>query len=264
MTVMEELRSMFNSSDVDAPLEALCQHDSFETASFGSASDDQDLEMQLTQRDMQMDDLLAPEEGVALAFVDLASAATLWEFDPVGMKDATLLYNATIRTLARQRGGYEALSSYTQDNIGEGTCLFIFRNSVDAMEWCMDVQLALLDLEWPDTLLSHPAAEEKSTEDRTRLFRGPRARMGVHFGHPKAVSDLLSQRASFMGPPVRIAAQITRLAQGGQILMSNALATSVLESSLAGEDDRIISKGRFRLPSHGKSSCTFSSMNSSA
>lgn len=45
--------------------------------------------------------------------------------------------------------------------------------------------------------------------------------MGVHVGQPRQVRDSLTRKIEFMGPPVNLAAHITALAHGGQVLLAN-------------------------------------------
>jgi hypothetical protein len=47
-------------------------------------------------------------DNVTLACSDISNADVLWEFDPLAMRDATVLHNHTLRTLLLQHRGYEA------------------------------------------------------------------------------------------------------------------------------------------------------------
>ncbi len=108
--------------------------------------------------------LVSPPEGpdVTIVFADITRAASLWEFDPEGMRDATLLYNATLRRLLHKHSGYEALSRcHDNNNTGEGSFCMAFAETIDALEWCMAVQRKMLRLEWPARLLAHPGAAEE-------------------------------------------------------------------------------------------------------
>jgi hypothetical protein len=44
---------------------------------------------------------------------------------------------------------------------GEGSFCMTFHSTVDALEWCMAAQQALVDVDWPEALLAHPAAAEE-------------------------------------------------------------------------------------------------------
>ncbi len=158
-----------------------------------------------------------PEGEVTLVFSDIARAASLWEFNPLAMKDATLLHNNLLRKLLKKHQGYEALFIRGR-NSGEGSFCMAFQQTIKALEWCSEAQQELVKVEWPKTLLEHPgAAEEWGDTDNRIIFKGLRVRMGVHVGRPKLVRDAISRKIEYMGPCVNVAARITSLTHGGQV-----------------------------------------------
>ncbi len=161
----------------------------------------------------------APEGEVTIVFSDITRAASLWEFNPLAMKDATLLHNSLLRTLLKKHHGYEVL--FIRDrNSGEGSFCMAFQETIHAVEWCEEVQQELVKAEWPEALLEHPGASEEwgDTDDRV-IFKGLRVRMGVHVGKPRVVNDPTSRKIEYMGPCVNIAARITALTHSGQVYM---------------------------------------------
>jgi class 3 adenylate cyclase len=93
-----------------------------------------------------------------------------------------------------------------------------FQHTSDAVHWCMEAQKALVDLEWPATLLEHPgAAEEWNDGDDTVLYKGLRVRMGVHAGEARTRRDAMTRRVEYSGPVVNAAARITAMTHGGQV-----------------------------------------------
>jgi hypothetical protein len=109
----------------------------------------------------------APEGELAIVFTDITRAASLWEFNPAAMRDATLLHNETLRAGLKRHKGYEVV--FLRDrNSGEGSFCMAFQQASDALAWCCDVQRALLQVEWPEALLDHPGAAEEwgDTDDR--------------------------------------------------------------------------------------------------
>jgi hypothetical protein len=109
----------------------------------------------------------APEGEVAIVFSDITRAASLWEFNPSAMRDATLMHNQVLRGALRRYRGYEV--AFLRDrNSGEGSFCMAFQQVTDALAWCSDVQRALLEVEWPEALLEHPGAAEEwgDTDDR--------------------------------------------------------------------------------------------------
>lgn len=109
----------------------------------------------------------APEGEVTIVFTDITRAASLWEFNAAAMRDAILLHNETLRSALKRHRGYEVV--FIRDrNSGEGSFCMAFQAAGDALSWCIDVQQALLNAEWPDALLEHPGAAEEwgDTDDR--------------------------------------------------------------------------------------------------
>ncbi len=50
-----------------------------------------------------------PEGEIAIVFSDITRAASLWEFDPAAMRDATLAHNQVLRSLLKKHRGYEVV-----------------------------------------------------------------------------------------------------------------------------------------------------------
>jgi class 3 adenylate cyclase len=106
----------------------------------------------------------APRGEVTIVFSDITCSATLWEFDPIAMRDATILHNEIARDLLRKHAGYEVISFTKDRNSGEGSFCLAFQNISNALEWCMEVQVTLLSAPWPESLLKHPGAAEEGDE----------------------------------------------------------------------------------------------------
>lgn len=185
---------------------------------------------------------------MAIVFSDITRAASLWEFNPSAMRDATVIHNNTLRTLLKKHRGYEVVFIRDRNN-GEGSFCLAFQSPLDALEWCMDVQQALIKVEWPEALLDHPGASEEwgDIDDRV-LYKGLRVRMGIHVGQPRIVRDPMTRRIEFVGPVVNAAARITSMTHGGQILMSESAYAKIKDTDLAKESRRIQCLGKFELP----------------
>ncbi len=106
-------------------------------------------------------------------------------------------------------------------NQGEGTFCFAFEDPRSAIEWAIQVQIALLKVDWPQVrtscvchyfddccnrfclekalLKSAYGAEELADNFETVLFRGLRVRMGIHSGRPRVEKDSFSRRAHYSG-----------------------------------------------------------------
>jgi class 3 adenylate cyclase len=193
-----------------------------------------------------------PEGELTIVFTDISRAASLWEFDPMAMRDATVLHNAALRGLLKHHRGYEVV--FIRDrNSGEGSFCMAFQHAADALAWCLDVQQALMQVEWPDRLLAHPGAAEEWAENGAEgggvmLYRGLRVRMGVHSGTTRMIRDPMSRRVEYIGPTVHTAARITALAHGGQILVSHATHHQVITSHEDSIHHNIACLGTFEMP----------------
>jgi class 3 adenylate cyclase len=193
-----------------------------------------------------------PEGELTIVFTDISRAASLWEFDPMAMRDATVLHNAALRGLLKRHRGYEVV--FIRDrNSGEGSFCMAFQHAADALAWCLDVQQALMQVDWPDRLLAHPGAAEEWAENGAEgggvmLYRGLRVRMGVHSGTTRMIRDPMSRRIEYIGPTVHTAARITALAHGGQILVSHATHRQVITSHEDSTHHNIACLGTFEMP----------------
>lgn len=189
-----------------------------------------------------------PEGEMAIVFSDITRAASLWEFNPEAMRDATLLHNDLLRSLLKKHRGYEVILLRDR-NSGEGSFCLAFQSALDALAWCVEVQQELVKVDWPKELLDHPGAAEEwgDTDDRV-LFKGLRVRMGIHFGQPRAARDPMTRRVEYIGPVVNAAARITAMTHGGQILLSSAAFAKMRDSDIAKQPKRIVCLGKFEMP----------------
>lgn len=109
----------------------------------------------------------------------------------------------------------------------EGDAFFVvFPNIMNAAHWCVQAQLDLLSVMWPEELLKHPrfvlvehigmddhfllsiysASEEKA--DGKIIFRGLRVRMGFHIGDSSPQINSVTKRMDYFGTSVNKAARI--------------------------------------------------------
>lgn len=217
----------------------------------------------------------APDGDVTIVFTDITRAASLWEFNPQAMRDATILHNSALRKALPHHRGYEVV--FIRDrNSGEGSFCMAFHTPAEALAWCCEVQRALLEAAWPEALLEHPGAAEEwgDTDDRYRdiallfpraggppdltpgalpcrvLFKGLRVRMGMHAGTPRMVRDPTTRRVEYIGPVVNAAARITALTHGGQIVLSEAVFDRIKGSAEQMEQhrSRLFCLGKFEMP----------------
>ncbi|MBX2802453.1 MAG: tetratricopeptide repeat protein [Myxococcales bacterium] len=144
-----------------------------------------------------------------LALVQLVDVAVLAARVPAAVTRSESLVRAAIREAAASAGGEEVTSA------ARGA-LVVFSEASAAAKFALSLQEALLKQPWPSTLLVRPEAREVRAADGTVLFRGLRARVGLHVGR------LFVQGDRVRGPAVHQVTRITGAAHGGQVLLSTA------------------------------------------
>ncbi|MBI4866048.1 MAG: AAA family ATPase [Candidatus Wallbacteria bacterium] len=179
---------------------------------------------------------LAPTGCITLVFTDVEGSTSLWEADTDSMRSAIALHNELFRARLVSHGGYEVKT--------EGDAFMVaFAAPAAALAWCLDCQLELLHLPWPDELLRR--AEAAVVRQHARLlFRGLRVRMGLHLGTPDCEPDPTTGRMDYFGPMVNRAARVGGSAHGGQILLSGA-AHAALSADFGGV--KVKSLGTYNL-----------------
>ncbi|MCO4743202.1 MAG: adenylate/guanylate cyclase domain-containing protein [Proteobacteria bacterium] len=150
----------------------------------------------------------------ALVFTDVDGSSELWASDRDAMEAAVAIHDALLRRLLVQHGGREL------HGVGDAL-LTVWDDPMAAVRWCAEVQLALVDTEWPTGLTVLPLARDILSPRGERLMHGLRVRMGAHLD--RGAGEHPSQEA------VRRAARIAGAARGGQVLLSGALWSVVNE-----------------------------------
>eukprot|EP00475_Leptophrys_vorax_P022761 TRINITY_DN30983_c0_g1_i1.p1 TRINITY_DN30983_c0_g1~~TRINITY_DN30983_c0_g1_i1.p1 ORF type:complete len:348 (-),score=78.40 TRINITY_DN30983_c0_g1_i1:893-1936(-) len=99
--------------------------------------------------------VMRPPEGfVTCVFTDIQSSTKLWESVSDAMNEALELHDNILRDLLKLFRGYEVKT--------EGDAFMVaFFDPVDAIMWCLQVQLSLLQSSWPQEILDHPAGKEE-------------------------------------------------------------------------------------------------------
>jgi adenylate cyclase len=183
------------------------------------------------------DEVDAPVGDVVLVFTDIKNSTILWETYAVAMQSAIKMHNELMRRQLRIIGGYEVKT--------EGDAFMVaFPTVTSALLWCFKIQTELLEVEWPQEILSSVHGEEMIDAEGGRIFRGLSVRMGIHWGRPVCEIDPVTKRMDYFGPMVNRAARIESVADGGQICVSHDFLTETmktLESNI--ESDRNGSTG---------------------
>ncbi|KAE8981234.1 hypothetical protein PR003_g25351 [Phytophthora rubi] len=104
-----------------------------------------------------------------------------------------------------------------------------FHTVREAVEYCMDVQLQLLDAPWPKELHNLLPATKKQRSGRHLIFCGLRVRMGIHDAVDADGTLVLDVHAvtgkmTYTGASEVVANEIGDLGDGGQILVTKRVA----------------------------------------
>nr|CAG4714127.1 unnamed protein product [Naegleria fowleri] len=157
----------------------------------------------------------APKSGpVAIGFTDVQNSTVLWEKNEKGMREALRIHNTVMRNALEAYRGYEVKTN--------GDSFYVaFSDVVDALDWSIAVQHALLDAEWPSSLTQlWDCRTEWDSETQQKVWNGLRVRIGLHFGTADRVFDKTMKRPDYFGTVVNTASRIESSAFGGQILIS--------------------------------------------
>eukprot|EP00906_Rhabdomonas_costata_P011291 RCo016023 len=163
---------------------------------------------------------MAPTGTIAIVFTDIQGSTQLWDQHPEEMSAALELHNRAIREELATFGGYEVKT------IGD-SFMIAFPNALDAVACCVNIQLSLLTLEWPDAILQTETGLAITNEDGTLLWRGLRVRMGVQVGEPEVVVDHSTSRVDYFGPMVNQAARVESRAHGGEICLTQEVMNMI-------------------------------------
>ncbi|GFR50637.1 hypothetical protein Agub_g12884, partial [Astrephomene gubernaculifera] len=118
-----------------------------------------------------------------LVVTDIQDSTVLWETVPEAVMDLSLdLHNHCVRQLVRRYRGYE---THTE---GDSFTLAFF-SAADATSFALELQTALMDLDWPTQLLEHPSAAEvflttKAAAAAAAAASSASAQAMTHGSHP--------------------------------------------------------------------------------
>ena len=123
-----------------------------------------------------------------------------------------------------------------------------FGSREDAVRWAIEAQEGLMDVDWAEDVLEQPGCEELEVAvtsgrgvggeeaDVVAVFRGPRARMGIHASGRVARSIHRSTgRPEYTGRVTNRTARIMSQAAPGQILASHEVVSAFFEEREAAQ-----------------------------
>ncbi|KAF2478007.1 PP2C-domain-containing protein [Lindgomyces ingoldianus] len=202
--------------------------DFFSSRRVGKRARNQVGDSKLARLDNEVD---APTGEVSLVFTDIKNSTLLWETYPIAMRSAIRMHNELMRRQLRIIGGYEVKT--------EGDAFMVaFPTVTSALLWCFTIQSQLLEVQWPQEILSGVNGQEVVDPDGNVIFRGLSVRMGVHWGSPVCEVDPVTKRMDYFGPMVNRASRISSVADGGQITVSSDFIAEIqrlLETHIEGD-----------------------------
>ncbi|KAG2373940.1 hypothetical protein C9374_011605 [Naegleria lovaniensis] len=157
----------------------------------------------------------APKSGnITVSFTDIQNSTVLWEQNEKGMRDALKLHNLAIRRALEAYRGYEVKT--------HGDSFYVaFSDVVDALDWSIAVQHALLEVEWPSSITQMWDCRTEWDEiTKQKVWNGLRVRIGLHFGPSEKIYDKTMGRPDYFGTAVNMASRIESSAYGGQVVIS--------------------------------------------
>ena len=108
-----------------------------------------------------------PEGTVTLVFTDVQSSTDQWEKRPEAMAESLAMHNALMREAIGEFKGYEVKT--------EGDAFMVaFASAELAVQWCMEVQMRLLEVKWPEKIYEGEPAKPESDDDGNEIYRGLR------------------------------------------------------------------------------------------
>lgn len=190
-----------------------------------------------------------PPEKPVFVNTDIEGSSALWAQAPESVIDtAQDLHDDLLRSLLPKFNGYEITTA------GDAFQL-AFHTIPDAVNYCLEVQLQLLQAKWPfelEGLVPSVKTEVAIGLKPQLLFRGIRVRMGIHDTNVAEEGSLIIQKhrvtgkALYIGASEYIGREIGDVGFGGQIIISKRVA-----SWLQTDDNAAEVLAPFRLDYYG-------------
>ncbi|TMW61245.1 hypothetical protein Poli38472_013708 [Pythium oligandrum] len=168
-----------------------------------------------------------PPERPVFVTTDIESSSALWAQAPQAVIDqAQRIHDDLMRATLPKYNGYEITTA------GDAFQL-AFHNIADAVSYCIEVQLFLLQAKWPsqlENLIPSTKTEREFGLKCQLLFRGLRVRMGVHDTNIDEEGAIVTQihpvtgRTVYIGASEMIGREVGDVGYGGQIIVSKRVA----------------------------------------
>eukprot|EP00817_Percolomonadidae_sp_ATCC50343_P004935 CAMPEP_0117432018 /NCGR_PEP_ID=MMETSP0758-20121206/11555_1 /TAXON_ID=63605 /ORGANISM="Percolomonas cosmopolitus, Strain AE-1 (ATCC 50343)" /LENGTH=188 /DNA_ID=CAMNT_0005221613 /DNA_START=158 /DNA_END=721 /DNA_ORIENTATION=- len=144
----------------------------------------------------------------------------LWDAEPTIMKEVLSIHDRVMRKYIKKYKGYEVKT------VGD-SFMIAFGHPVQAIKWASETLVLLREANWPTDILRNESCETVVDATGKLVLRGPRVRIGMHYGEPQCKYNRVSGRYDYFGPDVNMASRIEASAYGGTIFISEALKEMV-------------------------------------
>ncbi|CAH0492300.1 unnamed protein product [Peronospora farinosa] len=171
-----------------------------------------------------------PNKNPVFVITDIESSSALWAVDDGRvMQQATQIHDDILRSLLAAYRGYEIATAGDSFQLA-------FHTIHEAVEYCLDAQMHLLNAKWPKDLHDLVPATRKERVGTRTIFRGLRVRMGVHDASESEGSlvqgvHAITGKLTYTGASAVIANAIGDLGAGGQILVTKRVAEALVANS---------------------------------
>eukprot|EP00891_Asterochloris_glomerata_P005056 jgi/Astpho2/5056/fgenesh1_pg.00071_%23_35_t len=168
--------------------------------------------------------LIDPLPDVTIVFCSLEALKVIKALDEAVLQKILVLYRDVVRRVLQHTAGYEAQES-------EGTFMLAFPRPMKAIQFCLLVQEAMVDVHWGEDVTSKGPCKTQVGPTGQLVFLGPRVKMGIYQGTPDRVTPhTTAGRADYFGTFVnRAARHCNGAAHGGQVCCPLDIMTSAVE-----------------------------------
>eukprot|EP00026_Physarum_polycephalum_P000443 Phypoly_transcript_00444.p1 GENE.Phypoly_transcript_00444~~Phypoly_transcript_00444.p1 ORF type:complete len:909 (-),score=141.61 Phypoly_transcript_00444:1068-3794(-) len=164
----------------------------------------------------------APNPPCYFVFTEVESFVAMWEQEPHTMMRAMKIYHDVIHTLAKRCSGFKVSAE-------DDRFMIAFKDPVCAANFCLRTQVDLLRSEWPDA--SKLTAYREEYDEDGVVYKGPRVKMGIHYGNAALQNSDVSGKPIYNGPVINEGKRVTSCATGGQIFLTNSVYSAIVSEA---------------------------------
>ncbi len=159
-------------------------------------------------------------KDVTFVITDLENSTGIASSIPRAYDFVQEAHDTLVRDLISAYGGYEINT--------EGDAFHVaFKNATAAIQFCMEIQYEMMQIEWPKEVLKLPGCEiQYSRTQDDFVYCGPRIRMGIHVATEAHVMQHLhsiTKHKIYSGAPFQVTRELCEAASGGQVLVTHAV-----------------------------------------